>query len=177
MRLLKRHSTEWPALLFLSLICLPACGPAAAFKIETTSPGGQYRLELEGRGEPANAGVADLQRQVVTLKSDKGSRVVATDDRFFIEDTGDFFLQRYPAHEWVNDSTLRFGDRSPGDRFQDRLIVTNRRDQPFDLRDRALWKTRALFDLRSWSRQTVGVERCATASHRPTRNRRLLPSV
>jgi len=133
MRLLKSRLTRWRTLLFLSLICLPACGPAAAFKIDTASPGGQYHLKLEGRGEPPNAGVADLERQVVTLESDKGSQVIATDKRFFVEDTGDFFLQRYPAHEWVNDSTLRLGDRSPRDRFQDRLIVTNRRDQPFDL--------------------------------------------
>jgi hypothetical protein len=133
MRLLKRQPTGWAALLFLSLIYLPACGPAAAFRIETASPGGQYRLKLAGRGEPLGSGVADSQRQVVTLESDKGSQVVATDDRFFVEDTGDFFLQRYPAYEWVNDSTLRLGDRSPGDRFQDQLIVTNRRNQPFDL--------------------------------------------
>lgn len=133
MRLLEGRPTRWLALLFLSLICLPACRPAAAFKIDTVSPGGQYRLKLEGRGEPPTAGVTDLQRQVVTLEGDKGSQVIATDDRFFVEDTGDFFLQRYPAHEWVNDSTLRLGDRSPKDRFQDRLIVTNRRDQTFDL--------------------------------------------
>src|SRR5690349_8471955 len=133
MRLLKRQPTEWPALLFLSLICLSACGPAAAFKIETASPGGQYHLKLEGRGEPLGSGIADLQRQVVTLESNKGSRVVATDNRFFVEDSGDFFRQRYPAYEWVNDLTLRFGDGSPGDRFQDRLIVTNRTDKLLDL--------------------------------------------
>ena len=128
-----RLLTRWPVLLFLSLICLPACGPAAAFKIDTVSPGGQYRLKLEGRGEAPNAGPGELQRQVVTLESEKGSQIVATDNRFFVEDTGDFFRQRYPAHEWVNDSTLRLGDRSPKDRFQDRLIVTNRTDQPLDL--------------------------------------------
>lgn len=133
MRLLKSQRTRWPVLLFLALICLPACGPAAAFKIDTASPGGQYRLKLEGRGEPPNAGLGDLQRQVVTLESDKGSQVVATDNRFFVEDSGDFFLQRYPAYEWVNDSTLRLGDRSPKDRFRDRLIVTNRTDQLLDL--------------------------------------------
>lgn len=133
MRLLKSRLSTWPALLLFSLICLPACGPAAAFKIDTASPGGQYHLKLEGRGEPPNARIGELQRQVVTLESEKGSQVVATDNRFFVEDSGDFFLQRYPAYEWVNDSILRLGDRSPKDRFQDRLIVTNRRDQPFDL--------------------------------------------
>jgi len=132
MQLLKSQRNRWLALLFFSLTCLPACGPAAAFKIDTASPGGQYRLKLEGRGEPPNAGIGDSQRQVVTLESYKGSQVVATDNRFFVEDTGDFFRQRYPAYEWVNDSTLRLGDRLPKDRFQDRLIVTNRTDQPLD---------------------------------------------
>jgi hypothetical protein len=132
MRFLNGRRTSWPALLFLSLICLPACGPAVAFKIDTASPGGQYRLKLEGRGEPPSAGIGELQRQVVTLESAKGSQIVATDKRFFVEDSGDFFRQRYPAYEWVNDSTLRLGDRSPKDRFQDRLIVTNRTDKLLD---------------------------------------------
>ena len=129
----KSRLTGRLALLFLSLLCLPACGPAAAFKIDTASPGGQYRLKLDGRGEPPNAGLGELQRQVVTLESDKGSQIIATDNRFFVEDSGDFFLQRYPAYEWVNESTLRLGDRSPRDPFHDRLIVTNRTDQSLDL--------------------------------------------
>lgn len=116
------------------LFCFSCSGPQADFKLETASPNGQYKVKLEGRGEPPNARFGEFQRQVVTLETTRDAQVVAADGRFFSDDSWDvYFLQRYPVREWVNNSTLRFGDLTHKGQFQDRLIVTNRTGKQFDL--------------------------------------------
>lgn len=137
MRLLKNGSVRVCAALPLVvawLVCFSCSTPPVDFKLETSSPDGQYRVKLEGRGEPPNAGVGEFQRQIATLEAARNAQVVAADGAFFREDSLDsYFLQRFPLHEWVNNSVLRFGDAASRDRFRDLLIVTNRTGKQFDL--------------------------------------------
>lgn len=102
--------------------------------MDTSSPDGRYKVKLEGRGEPPNAGIGEFQKQVVTLETTRDAQVVAADPRFFEDDVLDvYFLRRYPVREWLNNSTLRFGDLTAKDQFQDHLVITNRTAKQLDL--------------------------------------------
>lgn len=120
--------------LLVHVFSFSCSGSDANFKFETASPDGRYKVKLEGHGEPSQAEDGEFQRQIVTLQTTRDAQVVAADEKFFREDNLDvYFLDRYPVHEWVNNSTLRFGDAADKDRFNDRLVVTNRTNTPFDL--------------------------------------------
>lgn len=120
------------ALVFVSLSS-GACRTGGDFRLDTTSPGGLYRVRLQGSVDPPNARPGENYVQRVRIDALKRNETFLVDDEFYREDNYEpQFLQAYPLQEWINDSTLRLGRKSSGDPFQDQIVVSNETQDPIE---------------------------------------------
>ena len=100
--------------------------------ISTTSPQGNYQVKITSTQKPKNVLPGEFSVQQVKLEILRGSEKVFADDNFYRGDPYELsFLQAYPAHEWLNDSTLRLGENT-SQPFKDEITVSNETGQKLD---------------------------------------------
>ncbi len=101
------------------------------WRIITTSPNNVYLVRLEGETVSPSQPYYGHGNHKVSFSVLKQGLAIVTDEPLYQGDEyDDLFLNLYPIHEWVSDSTLRFGEKDILTRSQhDKIIVSNNSDQ------------------------------------------------
>lgn len=116
------------ALMFFAASCSSLSGLDST--INTTSPQKTYRVIVEGRPDPPGMFATVQQVRLRVLKS---NIEIFTDEKFYREEVDHLFTAEYPAHEWLNDSVLRFGKGSSANAPKEKVTIVNNTGDKIDL--------------------------------------------
>jgi hypothetical protein len=118
----------------IALAVLHQSSSETKWQIDTTSPGGNYSIQLKGENEPHAQPYYKHGKHKVSFDAFKNKESVVINAPLYNGDEyDDLFLDLYPYHEWTSEFVLRLGGKEKASDTQyDEIQISNDTDERID---------------------------------------------